>query len=123
VRQVRVTGEPSKLLIVTAPIAIEKALLGAYDILLDPRQTNPARAIDLVRRDRRHRHGPHPHWNDYPCFGTWGPMLLNMMQRKNWSAVVGAMLNYLARYYAESPLITLEEFYPGGVYANLTPTV
>jgi hypothetical protein len=112
-----------KLVVTTAPIKISKALLGTYDILIDPRETTPSLAIDLVRRDRLQDHGPHPHWSNHPCFGTWGPMLHQMMQRKNWSAVVGAMLNYLARYYARSPLIKLQHFYPGGYYENATPTV
>ena len=122
VRQVEVIGE-RRLLIVTAPIKIGKALLGTYDVILDPRRQVPADAIDLVRRDRQCEHGPHPHWSSHPCFGTWGPMLNNMLKRKNWSAVVGAMLNYLSRYYAQSPLIGLEQFYPGGYYENATPTV
>jgi hypothetical protein len=37
--------------------------------------------------------------------------------------VVGGMLNYLAIYYGQSPLIDLETFYPGGAYENRTPTV
>jgi hypothetical protein len=122
VRQVEVIGG-RRLLIVTAPIKIGKALLGTYDIIIDPRQKVPADAIDLVRRDRQCEHGPHPHWNSHPCFGTWGPMLNNMLKRKNWSAVIGAMLNYLSRYYGQSPLIRLEQFYPGGSHENLTPTV
>jgi hypothetical protein len=122
VRQVEVIGG-RRLLIVTAPIKIGKALLGTYDIIIDPRQKVPADAIDLVRRDRQCEHGPHPHWNSHPCFGTWGPMLNNMLKRKNWSAVIGAMLNYLSRYYGQSPLIRLEQFYPGGYHENLTPTV
>jgi hypothetical protein len=112
-----------KLVVTTAPIKISKALLGTYDIFIDPRETTPSSAIDLIRRDRLQDHGPHPHWSNHPCFGTWGPMLHQMMQRKNWSAVVGAMLNYLARYYGKSPLIKLERFYPGGYYENATPTV
>ena len=112
-----------KMIITTAPIKISKALLGTYDIILDPRRQVPAEAIDLVRRDRQCEHGPHPHWSSHPCFGTWGPMLNNMLKRKNWSAVVGAMLNYLSRYYGQSPLIRLEQFYPGGYYENPTPTV
>jgi hypothetical protein len=125
VRQVRVTGQPweRKLLIVTAPIKIGKALLGTYDVIVDPRHTTPSAAIDLVRRDRQREHGPHPHWNSHPCFGTWGPMLSQMLKRKNWSAVVGALLNYLSRYYGQSPLIKLEQFYPGGYYENHSPTV
>jgi len=112
-----------KLVITTSPIKIGKALLGTYDIILNPRRQVPADAIDLVRRDRQCEHGPHPHWSSHPCFGTWGPMLNNMLKRKNWSAVVGAMLNYLSRYYGQSPLIRLEQFYPGGYYENATPTV
>jgi hypothetical protein len=46
-----------------------------------------------------------------------------MLERKNWSAVIGAMLNYLSRYYGQSPLIRLDQFYPGGYHENLTPTV
>jgi hypothetical protein len=122
VRQVEVIGG-RRLLIVTAPIKIGKALLGTYDIIIDPRQKVPADAIDLIRRDRQCEHGPHPHWNARPCFGTWGPMLSQMLARKNWSAVIGAMLNYLSRYYGQSPLIRLEQFYPGGYHENLTPTV
>jgi hypothetical protein len=122
VRQVEVIGG-RRLLIVTAPIKIGKALLGTYDIIIDPRQKVPADAIDLVRRDRQCEHGPHPHWNSRPCFGTWGPMLSQMLERKNWSAVIGALLNYLSRYYGQSPLIRLEQFYPGGYYENRSPTV
>jgi hypothetical protein len=122
VRKVEVIGE-RRLLIVTAPIKIGKALLGTYDIILDPHERVPAEAIDLIRRDRHSDHGPHPHWSSHPCFGTWGPMLNNMLIRRNWSAVIGAMLNYLSRYYGQSPLIRLEQFYPGGYYENLSPTV
>ena len=125
VRQVTLIGEPweCRLLIVTAPIKIGKALLGTYDIILDPRERVPADAIDLIRRDQQCEHGPHPHWSSRPCFGTWGPMLSQMLKRKNWSAVVGAILNYLSRYYGKSPLIRLEQFYPGGYYENRSPTV
>jgi hypothetical protein len=125
VRRIQVIGQPweRRLLVVTAPIKIGRALLGSYDILIDPRERIPADAIHLVRRDRKWAHGAHPHWSTDPCFGTWGPMLNRMLTRKNWSAVVGAMLNYLSRYYGKSPLIRLEEFYPGGFYENATPTV
>jgi hypothetical protein len=120
VREVKVVDK--RLLFVTAPIKIGSALLGTYDVILNPHSTVPADAIDLVRRDRYSDHGPHPHWSSRPCFGTWGPMLSQMLRRKNWSSVVGAMLNYLSRYYGQSPLIHIEQFYPGGYYENLTPT-
>jgi hypothetical protein len=125
-RQVEVVedfeGRPN-LKIVTSPIKIGRALLGTYDVIVNPFHDVPSNVIDIVRRDYVSRTGPHPHWNNGPCFGTWGPMLHTMIRQKRWSAVVGGMLNYLAIYYGRSPLIDLETFYPGGAYENRTPTV
>jgi hypothetical protein len=110
-----------KLVLVTAPVKIGKALLGTYDVYLDPSLTIPSKAFFLVRRDYTRRQGPHPHWFTYGCLGTWGPMLEKMLRHKSWMAAIGGFLNYLATYYGQSPLLNLSEFYPGGYYENKHP--
>jgi hypothetical protein len=109
------------LRLITAPIKINRALLGTYDIWIDPLRSVPSSAIKVVRRDRIAREGPHPHWNGGPCFGTWGPVLQSFMKRGAWSALAGGLLNYLAIYDAGSPLIPLEDFYTGERYENKDP--
>jgi hypothetical protein len=123
IRQVHVVEREDRgfLHMVTAPVKIDRALLGTYDIWIDPRRGTPGEAVKLIRRDKIRREGPHPHWDHGPCFGTWGPLFLQFMRRKSWSALAGGMLNYLAIYDKDSPLILIDDFYTGAKYENQKP--
>jgi hypothetical protein len=110
------------IVFVTAPIKIGGTVLGTYDIYLDPRQDIPRKAFDLVRRDYARVRGVHPHFTSHgPCYGTFGPMLQNMLKKGSFVSVMGAYLNYLATYNGGSPLTRLTNFRHGRMYENLQP--
>ena len=106
----------------TCPITINGARLGTYDVFLDPRYELPRAAFDLVRRDYAYESGVHPHWSTGgPCFGTFGPMLQQVLKKHDVAAALGMFMRYLATYNGGSPLIGLYSFKTGGFYENHHP--
>jgi hypothetical protein len=103
----------------TAPIVINKVILGRYDVMIDLTQTVPYNAILAHRHWDRSKQGRHPHWSEAnPCFGDAGPVMDRLLRARRWTDLVGVILVYLATYYAGSPLIRLEQFKPGGMHFN-----
>jgi len=116
VREVRVeTVVPTRIappciVLNTAPIVINGIVLGTYDVWFHPRGKVPKDAFFLRRRDHITEQGPHPHWNSYGCFGTYGPVFQSLLSKKQYGTLLGTFLQYLAVYDAGSPLIRLSEF-------------
>jgi hypothetical protein len=114
-------NQADAIVFTTAPIKIGSTVLGTYDIYLDPSQTVPRTAFDLVRRDYTRERGIHPHFTGGPCYGTFGPTLQNMLRKGSFVSVMGAYLNYLATYNGGSPLSRINNFKPGRIHENLQP--
>jgi len=116
VREVRVeTLVPTRIaspcmVLNTAPIAINGVVLGTYDVWFHPMGRVPTDAFFLRRRDHITEQGPHPHWNGYGCFGTYGPVFQSLLGKKQYGTLLGTFMQYLAVYDAGSPLIRLDEF-------------
>jgi hypothetical protein len=98
------------LVLTTSPIAINGIALGTYDFWFQPKATTPKDAFFLRRRDHKTEQGPHPHWNGYGCFGTYGPVFQSLLGKKQYGTLLGTFMQYLAVYDAGSPLIRLDEF-------------
>ena len=116
VREVRVeTVVPTRIaspciVLNTSPIAINGVVLGTYDVWFHPMGKVPSDALFLRRRDNITEQGPHPHWNGYGCFGTYGPVFQRLLSQKQFGTLLGMFMQYLAIYDAGSPLIRLSEF-------------
>lgn len=116
VREVRVeTVVPTRIaspciVLNTSPIAINGVVLGTYDVWFHPMGRVPTDAFFLRRRDNITEQGPHPHWNGYGCFGTYGPVFQRLLSQKQFGTLLGMFMQYLAIYDAGSPLIRLSEF-------------
>ncbi len=114
-------GNPH-IVLSTCPIAIGKALLGTYEVTINPTEGAPTDRIYMIRRDTMSSMNIHPHWNSRPCFGTWGPTFQMWLHDHKWSMLIGGLLSYLAVYNGSSPLVKICEFLPGGRYVNTNPT-
>ena len=102
----------------TAPIAINRTILGCYDVLIDLAGSVPAYTIRVRRHWHRADTGVHPHWNANPCFGNAGPVLERLLRVKRWPEAVGVLLTYLGTYNGSSPLIRISEFNQHGMHYN-----
>jgi hypothetical protein len=112
--------EAEAIVFTTSPIKIGTVILGTYDVYLDPRETVPGMAFDLIRRDHKWTRGYHPHFTGHPCYGTFGPVLQKMLTNASFVVAIGAYFNYLAVYDARSPLMSIGNF-KRGTYKNENP--